>query len=59
VYATPEGKTVVEQVAAQARKRFTALRDDLSSERRQAALQVWANNFGVDIDIRKAVRANG
>lgn len=57
VRATPGGRQLIQQVAEQARQRFLALRDELSDERRQAALDVWANNLGVETAVRRRKRA--
>jgi DNA-binding MarR family transcriptional regulator len=59
VRATSKGRKLVRNVALKARRRFMALREELNDERRRAALHVWANNFGVQINGRRPRAAKG
>jgi DNA-binding MarR family transcriptional regulator len=54
VQATPQAKDLVFTVYARVRTKFQDLRDDLDEDRRRAALQNWADNFGVSLAGAKA-----
>ncbi|VCU68628.1 MarR family protein [Pigmentiphaga humi] len=47
IRATAAGNDVVHTVSAAVQRRFRHLRAEFSPQMRQAALTVWANNFGV------------
>ena|ERR1700742_4474917 len=49
VRATAAGADIARDIGDRARDRFSSLQNVLSEERRAAALQVWARNFGVEV----------
>jgi DNA-binding MarR family transcriptional regulator len=52
VCALAKGENLAIAVAENVQARFKTLQDEFSEEHRRAALQVWANNFGVGISRR-------
>ncbi|WP_420914714.1 MarR family transcriptional regulator [Mycobacterium paraense] len=47
VRATANGARLARRISNRARARFATLQEEMTAERRLAALEVWAGNFGV------------
>lgn len=51
VRATTVGARLTRKISNRARIRFASLHEDMSEERRRAALLIWAGNFGVELSV--------